>query len=264
MRIAVLGLGEAGSRIAADLVGHGDEVHVYDPAQVDTPPGVQRHTRPESSVARCDLVLAVTPGSHARDALLSVIDALGGGVVYADLSTSAPQLKEELAGMASHRGVMFADVAVISPIPGRGLAAPALASGSGAEAAAELLRARGGNVEVIGSRAGQAATRKLLRSVMMKGLAALIIESVEAAERQGEGEWFWRHLAEQLTSIDEPLMKRLRFDTAPHARRRLEEMEAARDLLLSVGAAADMTTATITHLRRLLDEGALDFAIGHS
>ena len=258
MRIAVLGLGEAGSLIAGDLVQAGDEVQGYDPAAVPTPDGVTRHLLPGAAVDRCDLVMAVTPGSHARAAIAGVLDSLGNGVVYADLSTGAPHLKREMAGMIESRGGVFADVALMSPVPGRGARAPALASGSGAQRFALLINARGGNVEVVGADAGEAATRKLLRSVVMKGLSALLMESMEAAHLSGKGEWLWDHLVDQLTTVDVALMRRLLVDTPGHAQRRLEEMEAAQALLTELGLPAPMTTATIAHLERLIDEEVAD------
>jgi 3-hydroxyisobutyrate dehydrogenase-like beta-hydroxyacid dehydrogenase len=135
------------------------------------------------------------------------------------------------------------------------LGAPALASGTGARQFADLVNARGGSVEVVGARAGEAAARKLLRSVVMKGIAALLIESMEAAEAHGESGWAWGHLVEQLTSIDVALMERLLFDTVAHAERRLEEMSAAQEMLIGLGVPADMTAATVARLRRLVDEG---------
>jgi 3-hydroxyisobutyrate dehydrogenase len=89
----------------------------------------------------------------------------------------------------------------------------------------------------------------------MKGLAALLIESTEAAARLDQGEWFWNHLVEHLGAIDQDLMERLLTATPVHAGRRLEEMEAARDLLIEVGVPATMTEATVALLRRFT-EGA--------
>ena len=258
MRVGVLGLGEAGSLIAADLVGAGDDVHAFDPSAVPTPDGVMRHARPHAAVAACELVLAVTPGAKARMALDGVLNALGSGVVYADLSTGSPAMKEELAAVVDGSGRQFADVALMSPVPGRGLSAPALASGSGAAHFAELINGRGGAVDVVGARAGEAATRKLLRSVVMKGLGALLIESVEAGEQAGKGKWLWDHLVSELTSLDAAMLRRLLLDTAPHAGRRLDEMRAAHELLVGLGVPAPMTMATIAHLERLLAEGMPD------
>ena len=42
MRVAVLGLGEAGGRFATDLVAAGVQVAAFDPGPVPTPSGVER------------------------------------------------------------------------------------------------------------------------------------------------------------------------------------------------------------------------------
>jgi 3-hydroxyisobutyrate dehydrogenase-like beta-hydroxyacid dehydrogenase len=255
MRVAVLGLGEAGSLIASDLARAGDEVHGYDPAGVTAPDSVTLHRDAATTVKGCDLVLALPPGSNAQEALEGVLDSIVEGAVYADLSTCSPATKTALAAKADGRGALFADVALMSPVPGRGLATPALVSGSGADRYAADINARGGNVVVVGPEAGEAATRKLLRSVLMKGLAAVLIESMEAAEGAGKTEWHWNHVVEVMTALDEQMVRRLIFDTAPHARRRIDEMNAARDLLVDLGVPPTMTEATIAGLQRLVAEG---------
>jgi 3-hydroxyisobutyrate dehydrogenase-like beta-hydroxyacid dehydrogenase len=262
VKVAILGLGEAGSVIAADLARAGDEVHGYDPVDVAAPEGVTVHAAPVPTVIGCELVLALTPGSRAGAALAGVLDALEDRAVYADLSTGAPALKVDLAGRVAARGALFADVALMSPVPGRGITTPAIASGTGADRYADLINGRGGAVVVVGAQAGEAAIRKLLRSVVMKGLAAILIESMEAATGAGKEEWFWGHLVDELTDLDEGMLRRLLDDTSPHARRRVDEMEAARDLLVDLGVPPTMTSATISHLERLLDEGAPDLSIG--
>ncbi|MGH8957127.1 MAG: DUF1932 domain-containing protein [Acidimicrobiia bacterium] len=254
MRVAVLGLGEAGSRLAADLVHAGDEVFGYDPAPVPPIAGVSNCESPEAAVASCRLALAVTPASRAGALLAKAAKALDDGLIYADLSTGSPGLKESLANQVAAGGALFVDVALMAPVLGRGLATPALASGTGAEQYAALINARGGRVDVVGEQAGAAAARKLLRSVVMKGLAALLIESTDAATRYGQGDWFWNHLVEQFGAIDEELMKRLVSATPAHAPRRLEEMEAARDLLIELGVPATMTSATLALLHRLMED----------
>ena len=255
MRIAVLGLGEAGSLIASDLVRAGDEVHAYDPAEVSPPALVTLDPEASTAVDGCDLILGLTPGSRAKEALEGVLDFLVDRAVYADLSTCSPATKTDLATMVAGRGALFADVALMSPVPGRGLATPSLVSGTGADRYAAEINARRGNVVVVGPDAGEAATRKLLRSVLMKGLAAVLIESMEAAEGAGRTDWYWSHVVDEMTALDEQMVRRLIFDTAPHAGRRIDEMEAARDLLVDLGVPPTMTEATITGLERLMAEG---------
>lgn len=255
MRVTVFGLGEAGSLIAADLAETGAEVHGYDPADVDTPDDVTRHTEPGSAVKGSTLVLAVTAAADAQKAIAQAWDEMKRGTVYADLSTAPPGLKEDLADTAALRGLPFADVALMGTVPGNGLGTPALASGSGAQTYAEVVNDLGGAVEVIGDRPGDAAARKLLRSVVTKGLTSTLIESLEAAEAHGDREWLWPHLVELLTNADEALLRRLLEGTPRHIDRRIVEMESAQSFLESLGISPTMTAATVERLRRVRTEG---------
>jgi 3-hydroxyisobutyrate dehydrogenase-like beta-hydroxyacid dehydrogenase len=253
-RICLLGLGEAGAGLAADLVAAGVDVVGYDPAPVPTPSGVSRQDDPAAAVASADIVLALVPSDDVSKALDQVLDALPRAAIYADLSTAAPRTKRELAGIAAAAGVDYVDVALMAPVPGTGLRTPALASGPAAEAFASALQPLGMPVEVAGDTAGQAAQRKLLRSVVMKGLAALLIEALQAAEAAGVRAETWDNLVAQLTAIDEGLVRRLVTGTGAHAGRRVHEMEATVDLLTELGVEPTMTRATLARLRQVIGE----------
>ena len=134
--------------------------------------------------------------------------------------------------MITPTGAGFADVALLGPVPARGLGTPALAAGGGAERFAELVRPLGMPVEVVGDEPGDAAGLKLVRSVFMKGLAASVLESVEAAKLRGAEPWLRREIADVL---GEPLLERLLAGTVRHAERRLDEMEAAAAYLQELG-----------------------------
>lgn len=250
MRVTVFGLGEAGSLISADLARAGADVHGFDPADVATPDGVRRHDEPKSAAADAELVIAVTASADSEQAMAQAWDVIGPRTHYADLATSNPALKSELAARAAGRKVLFSDVALMAPVPGRGLTTPALASGTGATALAGLLNPLGGRVDVVEGEAGAAAARKLLRSVVTKGLAGLVLESMAAARTAGQEEWAWNHIVDLLTVTDEAFLQRLLDGTEIHAERRLAEMEAAAEFLENLGVSADMTAGTIEHLRR--------------
>jgi 3-hydroxyisobutyrate dehydrogenase-like beta-hydroxyacid dehydrogenase len=239
MNVAVLGLGEAGGRLAADLTAAGVEVRGYDPA-------VTADGDAAETVAGCALVLSVNTAAVARAVAASVRDRLEPDAVYADLNTSAPALKRELADLLA--GVRFADVALLGPVPARGLATPALASGPGADAFAALVEPFGMPVEVVSATPGDAARRKLLRSVFMKGIAAATIESLEAAEAAGETDW----LRPELDAVlGEQLVDRLVDGSRRHAVRRIEELEAAAELLDELGVEPSVAEAAADVLRRL-------------
>lgn len=255
LRIAVFGIGEAGSAIAADLVRHGASVVCFDPAAVADVPGASRVRDPRDAVASAGLVLAVTPAADARRALDQAIAEIEPTAVYADLSTASAGRKRELAGVAAARGLAFADVALMSTVPDTGLFTPALASGPGAGRYVELLAPAGAPVEAIGTEAGMAATRKLLRSVVVKGMAAVVIEAMRAAELAELADETWANLVDELTATDEAFLRRLVSGTGTHAVRRLHEMEACADLLTELGVDPVMTRATVENLRRVPDDG---------
>lgn len=255
MRVTVFGLGEAGSEIAAGLARAGAEVHAYDPAGVPTPRGVTRHDQPQTAVEGVILVMAVTAASDAPTALAQAVAEMRRGTVYADLSTAPPALKESLAETAAAQGLSFVDVALMAPVPGRGLATPSLASGRGAAAYADVLNRLGASVEVIGDSPGEAAARKLIRSIVTKGLTALLLEALETAHSDDSLEWAWGHLAETLTTIDRTMIERLIEGTGKHIHRRLIEMESAQAMIEGLGVPALMTAATVETLRRIGEKG---------
>lgn len=256
IRVTVFGLGEAGSLIAADLSRAGADVHGYDPAEVPTPDGVARHDDPGPSVKGSHLVMAVTAASDAQRAIAQAWGEMRRGTIYADLSTAPPAFKEDLADTASLRGLRFVDVALMGTVPGNGLATPSLASGPGADAYADIVNRMGGRVDVLGDRPGDAAARKLLRSVTTKGLTAVLMESLEAATAHGDAEWMWAHLVEFVTEADEGLMQRLIEGTPRHIDRRIVEMESARAFLESLDVDPTMTRSTIETLRRVKEKGS--------
>jgi 3-hydroxyisobutyrate dehydrogenase-like beta-hydroxyacid dehydrogenase len=246
--VTVLGLGEAGGRIAADLVRAGAAVVGFDPVATSAPEGVRRAGDPVEAVADADLVLALTTAASARAAAESALPGLREGSVYADLNTAAPALKRDVAALVTGAGPLFADVALLGPVPARGLATPALASGDGADAFAAALQPLGMPVEVVSTAPGDAATLKLVRSVFMKGLAAAVLESLEAADAAGQRQWLEDEIA---AVIGEPLLTRLVEGSHVHAARRVDEMEAACELLRELGVDPRVAAASASLLADL-------------
>lgn len=254
LTVGVFGLGEAGREIAGGFAAAGATVRGFDPAQVETPSGVSRCDQPDLAVAEADLVIAVTASADAAEALDQAFDALPDVCVYADLSTSAPAQKRDLAARCGDV-VAFADVALMTTAPGRGMHIASLVAGPGAHRYAELLAPIDAPVQIVSSEPGDAATRKLLRSVAIKGLAAVVRESLAAAEAAGLRDVTWQNLAEQFTVMDESFLQRLVDGTPMHAERRFHEMEAAAELLAELDVDATMTSGTAETLDRLRNNG---------
>jgi 3-hydroxyisobutyrate dehydrogenase-like beta-hydroxyacid dehydrogenase len=143
----------------------------------------------------------------------------------------------------------------MAPVTGRGLRTPALASGAGAERFAELAGGLGMPVTAIGPEPGDAAARKLVRSVFMKGLAAAIGEALAAAERIGCREDVYADLERTLAEADGALLARLVEGSPRHAARRAEEMAAACAMLAELGVEARVAAASEAWLRSLRARG---------
>jgi 3-hydroxyisobutyrate dehydrogenase-like beta-hydroxyacid dehydrogenase len=248
--IAVLGFGEAGSLLARDLVAAGATVRGYDP-KVPPPAGVTAAGSDAEAVAGAGLVLSVNSAGDAVAALEASLAALGPGAAWADLNTAAPAVKQRLAAIGEPRGIPVTDIAMMAPVPGKGLRVPMLASGSSAEAVAKTLRAYGADIDVVAGPAGLAATRKLLRSVYYKGMSTSIVEALEAARAAGLEDWLTEHIAEDLASHGAATLTRIVTGTRQHAVRRGHEMAAAAEMLTDLGVEPIMAAAS-QHLHERL------------
>jgi 3-hydroxyisobutyrate dehydrogenase-like beta-hydroxyacid dehydrogenase len=251
--IAVLGFGEAGSLLARDLVAAGASVRGYDPA-VPAPAGVTGAGSDAEAASGADLVLSVNSAKEAVGALRASVAAMRPGAVWADLNTAAPAVKQRLAEIGRTRDVPVTDIAMMAPVPGKGLRVPMLASGEAAGEVAARLGGYGADVEVLDGPAGLAATRKLLRSVFYKGMAASIVEALEAARAAGYEDWLREHIAEELSKADSLTVNRIVTGTRQHAVRRGAEMAAAAEMLADFGVEPIMADASRALHERLAAE----------
>jgi 3-hydroxyisobutyrate dehydrogenase len=265
--VAVLGLGEAGSRYAADLLAEGVTVFGYDPAFAGNalaglpalagppgrgrPEGLRLTTSPQDASSGADLVLSLNSSNVAEQVARDAGPGLREGTVFADLNTASPEAKRRIAHALDGTGALFTDVAVMAPVPRAGLRTPLTLSGPGRGRLARFLEQFGVPVEDAGAQPGAAAGRKLLRSVFMKGLAAVVLESLDIAAKAGLEDWMRRQIVSEFTAADEALVTRLVQGTRKHAARRLDEMRAAAEFAAELGAAGHVTGSVIRRLEEL-------------
>jgi 3-hydroxyisobutyrate dehydrogenase-like beta-hydroxyacid dehydrogenase len=248
LTVAMLGLGEAGSAIAADLVAAGVTVRGYDPA-VQGVAGVEDFGDEAQAVRDADVVLSVNAAAAAVDAARVAAAELRSGQLFADFNTAAPALKRDVDAVVAPTGAAFADVALMRPVPGLGIRTPALASGSGGTAFAQAMAPLGMPVTDLGAEPGEAAARKLARSVFMKGLAAAVEESLAAGEALGFVDWLREDIDRTLASTDAGIVARLLEGSRRHAVRRTEEMAAASAMLEALGVEPRIARAAEAQLR---------------
>lgn len=248
MIAAVLGLGEAGTIYAKGLAEAGWEVRTFDPQDVPTPANTIRAADIESALQGAGIVLSLTGASAALNAARAASSALGSGMLFADLNTAAPEQKRLIEAIIEPTGAQMADIAVLAAVPRHGIRTPLLASGSGAAETAAVLGAAGVPVEILQGPVGTAAGRKLLRSVFMKGMAALALEGMAAAEAAGCADWMRGQIAAELGPHGHAVLDRLIEGSLLHAERRAHEVQAARTALEDYGVPSHMCEATLKWL----------------
>jgi len=257
IKLAIFGLGEAGALIGSDIAtaaaANSLELRLFgfDPADVKTPDGVIRKASAEEAVSEADFILSFTGSVDAATALSQAIEAIPQSAIYADFASASAGLKRELANTAEGAGFKFCDVALMAMVPGNGIRTPAMLSGSGAVELKQLLDRFGMPTEIVSATSGDAAERKLLRSVVIKGLAGLLIESLEGAHKAGCEEWLWQNLVDEFTAMDHKMLQRLVKGTGVHAERRFHEMEASALQLTELGVEPLMTKSTVANLDKV-------------
>ena len=253
MNIAILGLGEAGSRFANDLV----ELEQFMVSGWDPDPQQQLDKRVHfaagnaDAVANADVVFSVNSAEACQSVATEVANSLKPDALYCEMNTASPATKREVEAILSDSGAHVLDVAIMAPVPPKGIRSPMLVSGK--QALAFQQRLSGVTpVEILNDSVGDAAQRKLLRSIVYKGIAAVVCEAMEAA-RYHDLEDYMRQQIGTIIDGDE-WVDRFIEGSRTHAVRRGHEMLAVADMLAEDGLASSITEATIENLARYVED----------
>jgi 3-hydroxyisobutyrate dehydrogenase len=250
--VTIIGLGEAGATYAAALTAAGHQVTGFDPVAPSTPAGVTRAATAAEACAGADIVLVLTGAAAARSVAKECLPVLDAGSCYADFTSSSPGVMRELGQLPGKAD--FADVAILGPVSALGEKTPLMVSGPGAQAVADLLGPLGVDIEIAEGEPGAAMAHKLLRSVLMKSLASVVVEAVNAGKAAGLEEWIRAQIAGQLAGDGQAVIDRFLTGTAKHALRRSKEMQDTASYLCDLGVPAEMTTASAAALSRMAGE----------
>ncbi|MDA2892553.1 NAD(P)-binding domain-containing protein [Mycolicibacterium sp. BiH015] len=254
LRCAVIGLGEAGAKYAAALTDSGHTVAGFDPGPTETPPGVSRTATAAEAANGADVILVLTAAKASRPVADSVIASLKPGCCYADFTSSSPSAMREVGELTERAGAKFCDVAILGPVSWHGAKTPLMLAGSGSSLIAELAQEWGAPNEIVDGAPGSAMAHKLLRSVLMKGLAGVVTEAVTAGAAAGYEQWIRDQIAAQLAGDGHAVVDRLLTGTRTHAERRSHEMHDTAQYLADLGVPSEITEATATALKRIAGE----------
>lgn len=259
---AFIGFGEAGSTIAQSLRDAGVErIAAYDILFDD--PGAataMRARAKEIGVTACDTAQAAIAGANivfstvvCKASLPVAVEAarhLRPEQLYLDFNSISPGLKRQVAEAIAPSGARYVEASVMSTVPGNGHRVPMLLGGTGARDFIALVEPLNFNVEFVEEEVGLASATKMVRSIMMKGLEALYLECMRAAEHYGIEQKI-------LDSVDETIAgrnwtqnaNRVIPRTVIHAKRRADEMAQVALTLQEIGMEPTMAAATEHCLR---------------
>ena len=237
-RLGFIGYGEAGPLIANGLLAAGLPAPIFarDIRERPHPDGVVMTGSIAELVERCDFVLSTATASDAIEVAQEAAPNLRPGQVYMDLNSTSPMIKQQLAEIIHGAGGRFVEVAVMDGVPGRNEKVPMLLVGDAANDVIEALSPYGVNMREFGTEYGRAAATKMFRSVMVKGMEALLQECVLGAETYGVADEVFASLNRSYAGkgFDE-LAHFLIGRTAIHGARRGHELEEAADTLRALG-----------------------------
>lgn len=246
-RIALIGYGEVGQILAADLNAAGiRDISAWDslftrstsaPARVARESG---HLRLAASMAdalveRSVIVSAVT-AANCVPAAREAAESIPPGAYYFDLNSVSPATKRAAAAAIEAAGARYVEAAVMSPIGPKRSASPILIAGPHGRAFEPIARALGfAGLRAFDAHVGRASAAKMCRSVMIKGLEALLTEGLLAARHHGVEAVVLESLQDLLPAADWQSVANYMIGRSQlHGRRRAEEM---REAALAVGEA---------------------------
>ncbi len=258
MRVGFIGFGEAGSTIAGGLRSSGvEQLSAFDINTHTTSLGalIQQRARqtgttlvdsPAALARDSDVLCSTVTSSAALDAARQTAPFLEARHLYADLNSVSPALKQQIDQVIGITGARFVEVAVMAPVAPYGHRVPMLLGGSSASAFVDAMSPFGMRLEVLGtSTIGGAAAVKMCRSIIVKGLEALMCECVLAAGRYDAGERVFASLTESFPGIDwQKLADYMVGRVVVHGERRAREMEEVAETLRAIGIEPIMAEAT--------------------
>jgi 3-hydroxyisobutyrate dehydrogenase-like beta-hydroxyacid dehydrogenase len=266
-KIGIIGFGEVGGIVGRDLAARGIDVSIYDIllhapssreamlAKVDEC-GVQARESLRECLRDQGLVISAVTASSAAEVAEEAASLLAAGQIYLDINSVSPQTKSHMAECMARGKGRFVEAAVMAAVPPKRLKVPMLLGGRYAAELAARLESIGMNAKVASEQVGVASAVKMCRSVVIKGLEALVIESMFAARRYGAEEAVLASLAATYPDMGwaGQLPDHLIGRAAEHGQRRAAEMREAEQAVRDVGIEPLMASAIAQRQQWLVDE----------
>jgi 3-hydroxyisobutyrate dehydrogenase-like beta-hydroxyacid dehydrogenase len=255
--IGFLGFGEAGFHLARGLrragappliafdikAHHGAGAERIRSRAAET--GTHLVETPRQLTQQARVILSVVTAASALEAAESVATDLAADHLYVDLNSVSPATKGQIAGVIGSGPGRFVEGSIMAPVPGAEHRVPILLNGPAAPAAVDALSAYQMRLDVMQGPVGAAAAVKMCRSIVIKGLEALLLECSLAAREYGAADRVYDSLGETYPGIDwRKTSDYMIGRVLEHGERRAHEMEEVAGMLRAAGIEPLMAEAT--------------------
>lgn len=263
LKIAFIGFGEVGTRFATDLRARPEvTITAYDilTDSPETAPAWQAKARSvgvapvDSAAAACagaGIIISAVTASQAENVATTSANYLKNGQVFFDVNSASPGTKQRASAAVTASGAAYVEGAVMAPVLKPGITVPILAGGPLAGELAGRLNALGFAIEPVAEEIGRASSMKLCRSIIIKGLEALMVDCARASKAANVEAEVFGSLAATFPSIDWPaLAENMAERVATHGKRRSDEMFEAAAMLEELGIHPGLASAVAEAQRR--------------
>lgn len=265
--IGLVGYGEVGRILAEDLRAQGLAVSACDLKLGDDTSaaplrahaathGVQLAASHTELAARSDFIVSAVTASQAVPVAQACAPALRPGSFFLDFNSASPGAKQRAAALVNAAGGRYVEGAVMTSVPPYRIKVPLLLGGPDAAVLAPLLNELGFAAKVASDRLGVASATKMCRSVMIKGLEAMVIESFTTARHYGVEDAVIASLHETFPGIDWEKQAAYFFQRViEHGRRRSEEVREVAQTVREAGLEPWSATGTAERQAWVADLG---------
>lgn len=201
----------------------------------------------EDILSKCTIVFVAVPGFADEEIFSSIMkNKKKQNLLFIDICTAKPDVKKRISEKINCINSKYVDVAVMGSVPKFKHKVPMMVSGSGAEDFKHIFSNYNMNIKIVGIQAGIASVIKLCRSIYMKGLAALLIETKKVSQAFKVEEEVFDSIAESMDADDFVVYsQRLIKGTYTHCVRRRAEVAEVLDLISSAGISSYLTEGTL-------------------
>jgi len=263
MRIGFVGFGEAAYHIAKGLRQPGiASITAFDIKVTDQVRQRARETETRLAESNaelagsCDIMMSAVTADRASQAAEQNAPHLSARHIYADLNSVSPGVKQAISRIIEASGARFAEIAMMAPVPPYNHKVPMLAGGQGAQEFVEMLSPFGISAEIVSREVGTAAATKMFRSIIVKGMEALLTECVLGATRYHADERVFASLAESFPNMDwKKLADYMVGRVVVHGERRAREMEEVAATLREIDVEPIMAEAIVRRMDWSVEAG---------